>query len=83
MNVYTCVWHQDVPEYVEEWYLYLRELEKKHAPPANYMTGQTDINAVMREILIDWLVTVPNDIATLGGTAVRVSIENTYLVYHR
>jgi len=38
--------------------VYFKKTEAKRAPSPTYMTKQTDINAKMREILIDWLVEV-------------------------
>lgn len=37
---------------------YHREMESRNAPAHNYMHHQTDINASMRAILIDWLIEV-------------------------
>eukprot|EP00741_Cyanophora_paradoxa_P004154 tig00000769_g4035.t1 len=49
---------QAVADYVNDIFLYLKELEIKEAVPSNYMVAQSDINEKMRAILIDWLVEV-------------------------
>jgi len=49
---------QAATEYVNDIFGYFREVEKKRAPKPDYMTRQQDVNAKMREILIDWLVEV-------------------------
>jgi len=45
-------------EYAPQVFQKLKELDGKHAVDPNYMSRQTDINARMRGILIDWLVQV-------------------------
>ncbi|KAI5845530.1 cyclin-like protein [Tricharina praecox] len=47
-----------VAEYGDEIFEYMRELEKKLAPNANYMDFQSEIQWSMRAILMDWLVQV-------------------------
>lgn len=37
---------------------YMRQSEIRHRPRPNYITRMSDVNSKMREILIDWLVTV-------------------------
>ncbi len=49
---------QMVSVYVDDIMQHLRNTEVKRQPSASYMSRQTDINAKMREILIDWLVEV-------------------------
>lgn len=49
---------QMVSVYINDIMEYLKESEVRRQPSANYMSRQTDINAKMREILIDWLVEV-------------------------
>jgi len=49
---------QSVTEYVNDIYEYFRQTEARRAPSPNYMSKQVDLNAKMREILIDWLVEV-------------------------
>lgn len=50
-----------VPEYAEEVYTYLRDLEQKHKPKPTYMKRQPDITNVMRCVLVDWLVEVAEE----------------------
>jgi hypothetical protein len=47
-----------VTEYTEEIYSYLRENEGRSMVDPDYMSGQDDINAKMRVILMDWLIEV-------------------------
>lgn len=47
-----------VTEYITDIMAYFRKVEGRRAPSPQYMSKQTDINAKMREILIDWLVEV-------------------------
>jgi len=49
---------QMVSVYFDDIMKHLRKMEIKRQPNPQYMTRQTDINAKMREILIDWLVEV-------------------------
>jgi len=49
---------QMVTDYIQDILVYFRKTESRRTPSPNYMTKQTDINAKMREILIDWLVEV-------------------------
>lgn len=48
-------------EYAQDIYGYLRELELKYRPKANYMEKQPDITSSMRTILVDWLVEVADE----------------------
>jgi cyclin A len=51
-----------VAQYAEDIYDHLRAAQGKAAPDPQYMeTFQTDINATMREILVDWLVEVAEE----------------------
>ncbi|TFK16263.1 putative GPI-anchored adhesin-like protein PGA55-like [Platysternon megacephalum] len=47
-----------VPDYIEDIYTYLREMEVKCKPKVGYMKKQPDITNNMRAILVDWLVEV-------------------------
>ncbi|EGD74548.1 cyclin B [Salpingoeca rosetta] len=49
---------QMVAEYVEPIFEYMRELEVRLHVPANYFKIQTEINARMRDVLVDWLAEV-------------------------
>ncbi|KAF8445270.1 cyclin-like protein, partial [Terfezia claveryi] len=57
-----------VAEYGDEIFEYMRELEEKLLPPANYMTIQPDIQWSMRSILVDWIVQVHNRFQLLPET---------------
>ncbi|XP_007172465.1 cyclin-A2 [Balaenoptera acutorostrata] len=48
----------EVPDYHEDIYTYLREMEVKCKPKVGYMKKQPDITNSMRAILVDWLVEV-------------------------
>ncbi|XP_043826915.1 cyclin-A2 [Dromiciops gliroides] len=48
----------EVPDYHEDIYVYLREMEVKCKPKVGYMKKQPDITNSMRAILVDWLVEV-------------------------
>uniref|UniRef100_A0A8C8SVM8 Cyclin-A2 n=1 Tax=Pelusios castaneus TaxID=367368 RepID=A0A8C8SVM8_9SAUR len=47
-----------VPDYIDDIYAYLREMEMKCKPKVGYMKKQPDITNSMRAILVDWLVEV-------------------------
>nr|XP_056711397.1 cyclin-A2 [Euleptes europaea] len=47
-----------VPDYIEDIFKYLREMEMKCKPKVGYMKKQPDITNNMRAILVDWLVEV-------------------------
>ncbi|XP_077156531.1 cyclin-A2 [Paroedura picta] len=47
-----------VPDYVDDIFKYLREMEVKCKPKVGYMKKQPDITNNMRAILVDWLVEV-------------------------
>jgi len=49
---------QTCAEYGAEIQQYWRQTELRRAPSATYMSRQTEINAKMREILVDWMVEV-------------------------
>lgn len=58
--------HADDPhmcvDYVEDIYAHLREAERAKRPDPRYAsTTQKDVNAVMRGILVDWLVEVAEE----------------------
>jgi len=46
---------QAVCEYIQDIMLYYKDAESRRAPKSAYMDSQRDINAKMREILVDWL----------------------------
>ncbi|NWU92745.1 CCNA2 protein, partial [Upupa epops] len=48
----------NVPDYIGEIHMYLREMEVKCKPKMGYMKKQPDITNNMRAILVDWLVEV-------------------------
>ena len=55
--------------YVHDIYTNLRLAEQKHRPSTVYMdTVQTDINATMRGILVDWLVEVAEEYKLVPDT---------------
>lgn len=67
-------------EYVNDIYVYMRQLETKFAVPHDYMTKQKDINEKMRAILIDWLVQVHLRFHLLPETLyMTVSVLDRYL----
>lgn len=49
---------ENVSEYVEDIFSYLKSLQNEHLPKKDYMKTQSDINEKMRGILIDWLIEV-------------------------
>lgn len=51
----------DVPEYIDDIYNYLRQMEVKFMAKPRYMRKQRDINHSMRAILVDWLVEVAQE----------------------
>ena len=49
-------------DYVDDIYAHLREAERAKRPDPSYAsTTQKDVNAVMRGILVDWLVEVAEE----------------------
>ena len=55
--------------YVQDIYANLRVAERKHRPSTVYMDAvQTDINATMRGILVDWLVEVAEEYKLVPDT---------------
>lgn len=46
------------PVYMDDIYIYMRKRELRLRPRPHYMSKQSDINAEMRHILIDWLADV-------------------------
>jgi hypothetical protein len=57
-NVATRKNEMESPEYAADIYDYWFATEARRAPSASYMSMQTDINARMREIMVDWMCTV-------------------------
>jgi len=49
---------QAVTEFVKDIFTYFKRIEGRRAPCPTYIANQTDINARMREILIDWMIEV-------------------------
>ncbi|KAL2312861.1 G2/mitotic-specific cyclin cig1 [Schizosaccharomyces pombe] len=47
-----------VPDYDPEIFHYMQSLERKLAPPPNYMSVQQEIDWVTRHMLVDWIVQV-------------------------
>ncbi|XP_015272579.1 PREDICTED: LOW QUALITY PROTEIN: cyclin-A2 [Gekko japonicus] len=47
-----------VPDYIDDIFKYLKEMEVKCKPKVGYMKKQPDITNNMRAILVDWLVEV-------------------------
>jgi cyclin B len=47
-----------IQEYASDIMAYLRKTEARRVASSTYMSKQTDVNAKMREIVIDWLVEV-------------------------
>lgn len=66
----TCRIREDllVSEYCDSIYEYLRDLEIRCQPRANYMKKQPDITNGMRSILVDWLVEVTEEYKLQTGT---------------
>lgn len=58
-------------EYSEEVHQYLRDMEVRIRPRANYMMRQPDITHSMRSILVDWLVEVSQEY--------KLEVETLYL----
>ncbi|KDR12455.1 G2/mitotic-specific cyclin-B [Zootermopsis nevadensis] len=68
-----------VPEYVNDIYAYLREVEVKYPIKRNYLEGQ-EITSKMRGVLIDWLVEVHQQFHLLTETLyLTVTIIDRYL----
>ncbi|KAH6723740.1 cyclin-like protein [Leptodontidium sp. MPI-SDFR-AT-0119] len=57
-----------VAEYGDEIFAYMRELENKMLPNANYMDTQTEIQWSMRSVLMDWLIQVHHRFSLLPET---------------
>ncbi|CZT10759.1 related to cyclin B3 [Rhynchosporium agropyri] len=57
-----------VAEYGDEIFQYMRELENKMLPNANYMDTQTEIQWSMRSVLMDWLIQVHHRFSLLPET---------------
>lgn len=68
-----------VPEYVNDIYAYLREVEAKYPIKQNYLAGQ-EVTSKMRGVLIDWLVEVHQQFHLLAETLyLTVAIIDRYL----
>jgi cyclin-A len=67
--------------YAPEIFAHLREAEIRHRPCTTYMESrQTDINAAMRSILVDWLVEVAQEYRLTSDTLfLSVAIIDRYL----
>jgi len=75
-----CPDPQEVTEYVQDVYNRLHEDQKYFCARPDYMDRQTDINAKMRAILIDWLVEVHMKYKMrLETLALAVSISDRFL----
>jgi len=71
---------QLVSEYVNDIYVYLRQLETRYPVRAQHLVSQTEINGRMRGILIDWLVQVHLRFHLLQETLyLTVAIIDRYL----
>eukprot|EP00049_Salpingoeca_infusionum_P010508 m.180920 g.180920 ORF g.180920 m.180920 type:complete len:352 (+) comp14660_c2_seq2:607-1662(+) len=71
---------QMVSEYTNDIYAYLLELEDTMLVPADYLDRQTEVNARMRAILVDWLVEVGNRFELLQETVyMTIDIVDRYL----
>ncbi|TVY73287.1 G2/mitotic-specific cyclin-4 [Lachnellula suecica] len=57
-----------VAEYGDEIFAYMRELEIKMLPNANYMDSQAEIQWSMRSVLMDWLIQVHHRFSLLPET---------------
>ncbi|KAI9765734.1 MAG: hypothetical protein M1840_007167 [Geoglossum simile] len=57
-----------VAEYGDEIFQYMRELEIKMLPNANYMDNQAEIQWSMRSVLMDWLIQVHHRFSLLPET---------------
>jgi len=66
--------------YVEEIYSYLRHRETLFRPQPDYMDSQSDINARMRSILVNWLIEVHEKFRLRSPTLyLTVSIVDRFL----
>jgi len=71
---------QLVVEYVNDIYLYLREVENAQTISADYLAGQKEILPKMRSVLVDWLVGVHQQFHLLQETLyTTVAIMDRYL----
>ncbi|KUF76559.1 Cyclin B [Phytophthora nicotianae] len=67
-------------QYAEDITKYHLETEKKRKPSSSYMSRQSDINAKMRAILVDWLVDVHYKYGLLPQTLhIAVMLIDQYL----
>lgn len=51
----------ELPDYRQTIFDHLKSVEHIYAPKVNFMEHQSDINAAMRTILIDWLIEVADE----------------------
>jgi cyclin B len=56
------------PEYVNDIYAYLRQLEKSQALRANFLSIQREMTPKMRSVLVDWLINVHHQFKLLPET---------------
>ncbi|XP_044524410.1 cyclin-A2-like [Gracilinanus agilis] len=70
----------EVPDYQEDIYLYLRKMEAKYKPKVGYMEKQPEITNSMRAILVDWLVDVGEEYSFQNETLhLAVNYVDRYL----
>ena len=71
---------EEVGEYADLIFEFMRESEEKYLPWYGYMKTQSDINEKMRAILIDWLIEVHFKFKLLPETLfISVNIIDRYL----
>ena len=72
---------QNAKDYIDEIYIYLKEIEKDNLPLENYISlKQTDINEKMRIILINWIIEVHFKFHLLSETLfICINIIDRYL----
>jgi len=56
------------PEYVNDIYAYLRQLEKSQALSADFLSVQREMTPKMRSVLVDWLINVHHQFKLLPET---------------
>ena len=80
-NVNKRIDLQSAKEYLDEIYIYLKEIEKNDLPLENYISiKQTDINEKMRIILINWIIEVHFKFHLLSETLfICINIIDRYL----
>jgi hypothetical protein len=68
-----------LPEYVNDIYAYLRDLETKYPIKQNYLEGQ-EVTSKMRGVLVDWIVEVHEQFHLVAETLyLTVAIIDRYL----